>query len=96
MAPNQDLSFDKLGVRTDGGHISDVNRFPAWKYRPDKTRQTQLKKHSQSHLQPFDPPKPSKSLGQAGLRALKHMQTNVTAGGLLVLEVRGRVSNFSR
>lgn len=96
MAPDQDLSFDKLGVRTDGGHISDVNRFPACKYRPGKTRQTKLKKPSQSRLQAFDPPKPSNSLGLAGLRALKYMQTNLTAGGLLVLEVRGQVSNFSR
>lgn len=42
MAHDQDLLFDKLGVRTDGGHISDVKHFPACKYSLDKTWQSEF------------------------------------------------------
>lgn len=62
MAHKQDLLFDKLGVRTDGGHISDVKHFPACKYSLDKKWQIKftilkMEKHSQSHSKSFDPTK---------------------------------------
>lgn len=62
MAHKQDLLFDKLGVRTDGGHISDVKHFPACKYSLDKKWQIKftilkMEKHSQSPSKSFDPTK---------------------------------------
>lgn len=62
MAHEQDLLFDKLGGRTDGGHISDVKHFPACKYSLDKKWQTKffilkMEKYFQSHPKSSDPTK---------------------------------------
>lgn len=62
MVHEQDLLFDKLGVRTDGGHISDVKHFPSSKYSLDKKWQTKIYhlkdgKLSQSHPKSSDPTK---------------------------------------
>lgn len=66
MAPDQDLSFDKLGVRTDGGHISDVNRFPARKYSTDRTRQKKTEKAFPKSSTVLRSPKTIKQFGTSG------------------------------
>lgn len=79
MAHKQDLLFDKLGVRTDGGHISDVKHFPACKYSLDKKWQTKftiLKIESTPKVirsLPI-PQKKSAILGKAEFRRLNYLE----------------------
>lgn len=98
MTHEQDLLFDKLGVRTDGGHISDVKHFPACKYSLDKKWQNKFTISKMAFLWYFDP---TKMINHAGKSCILCSQTgllgtSLTAGGQFRLQVGLQISAAKR